>query len=82
MTEESFLMNETTVLAFDLKVICANEEKHENVELRVVDQKVSFVTSNGAELKGENAVTFIDGGNFLTPVHHLERAIVRYRSQK
>lgn len=82
MNEEALLTNEETVLAFDLKVICANKEEHEKVELKIVDQKVCFVTADGIELKGENAVTFIDKGNFLSPVHHLERAILRYRSQK
>lgn len=74
-------MNEE-VLAFDLKVICADKSKHESVELKLIDDKVVFVTPDGLELKGKNAVAFIDNGNFLVPAHTMEHAIVRYRSQK
>jgi hypothetical protein len=34
------------------------------------------------ELKGDSAVTYIDNGNFLVPIHGIEHAIVKYRGQK
>lgn len=74
MTEE--------VLAFDLTVVCADKSEHEKVEMKLVDDKVSFVTPDGTELTGDCAVTFINNGNFLVPVHGIEQAIVRYRRQK
>jgi hypothetical protein len=69
------------VLAFDLKVICADKSEHERVELKLVDDRVVFVTQDGVQLKGDCAVTFIDNGNFLVPAHTMENAIVRYRKQ-
>lgn len=71
-----------TVLAFDLKVLCANGKRHKNVELKVIDEKVIFVTDKNVELKGDSAVTYIDNGNFLVPIHGIEHAIVKYRGQK
>ena len=49
-----------TVLAFDLKVVCANGKRYENVELKVIEEKVVFVTKKNVELKGDSAVTYID----------------------
>jgi hypothetical protein len=71
-----------TVLAFDLKVLCADGKRYENVELKVIDEKVIFVTNKNVELKGDSAVTYIDNGNFLVPIHGIEHAIVKYRGQK
>ena len=71
-----------TILAFDLKVLCANGKRYKNVELKVIDEKVVFVTDKNVELKGDSVVTYIDNGNFLVPIHGIEYAIVKYRNQK
>ena len=71
-----------TVLAFDLNVLCADGKRYENVELRVIEEKVVFITDKNVELKGASAVTYINNGNFLVPVQGIEHAIVKYRGQK
>lgn len=73
MTEE--------VLAFDLKVVCADESEHEQVELKIIDDKVAFVTADGIKLEDDCAVRYINNGNFLAPVPSIEHAIIRYRRQ-
>ena len=71
-----------TVLGFDLTVICANADRYEKVELKIIDDTVLFVTADGTELKEDSAVTFIDSGKLLAPPDSIAYAIIKYRGQK
>lgn len=70
-----------TFLAFDLTVTCADGSNHSSVELKVVDGTVIYVTPDGKELRGAQAVETIESGNFVTAPNVVAQAIEKYRSQ-
>lgn len=70
-----------TVLAIDLKVTCADHGVHEGVTMKVVDDRVVYLTTEGEELKGHCAVQNISGGTFLVMMDVISAAIWAYRRQ-
>jgi len=71
-----------TVLAIDLKVTCADHGTHEGVTMKVIDERVVYVTPDGEELKGDCCVKTIDGGSFLMPLTVIAAMIEEYRRQE
>lgn len=70
-----------TVLAIDLKVTCADHGMHEGVTMKLVGDRVMYVTPEGEELKGECAVQNISAGTFLKTMDVISAAIWAYRRQ-
>lgn len=70
-----------TVLAIDLKVTCADHGVHESVTMKLVDDRVVYVTPDGEELKDHCAVQIISDGIFLTGMDVVSAAIYAYRRQ-
>lgn len=70
-----------TVLGIDLKVTCSDHGTHEGVTMKVVDERVVYVTPDGEELKGDCCVETIDGGMFVMPVHVIASMVEKYRGQ-
>lgn len=70
-----------TVLAIDLKVTCADHGVHEGVTMKVVDDRVVYLTTDGEELKDHCAVQNISGGTFLAMMDVISAAIWTYRRQ-
>lgn len=70
-----------TVLGINLKVTCADHGVHEGVIMKVVNDRVIYLTIDGEELKGDCCVNTIDGGTFVAPVSVIGNAIEAYRRQ-
>jgi len=70
-----------TVLAVDLKVTCADHGVHEDVTMKIVDERVVYLTTDGEELKGDCAVQNISAGTFLKTMDVISAAIWAYRRQ-
>ena len=70
-----------TVLAIDLKVTCADYGVYEGVTMKLVDDRVVYLTTDGEELKGDCCVQAIDGGTFVMPVHVIASMVENYRGQ-
>jgi len=70
-----------TVLGIDLKVTCADHGTHEGVTMKVVNERVVYVTPDGEELKDHCAVQNISGGTFLAGMDVIGAAIWAYRRQ-
>jgi hypothetical protein len=71
-----------TVLGIDLKVTCADHGVHEGVIMKVVDDRVIYLTTDGEELKGDCAVQNISGATFLAGMNVIANAIRIYRGQE
>lgn len=70
-----------TVLGINLKVTCADHCTHEGVTMKVIDERVVYVTPDGEELKDHCAVQNISGGTFVAGMHVIGAAICTYRRQ-
>jgi len=70
-----------TFLAFDLAVTCVDGSEHTSVELKISDDTVIYITPDGKELRGAQAVKTIESGNFVTAPNVVAQAIEKYRSQ-
>jgi hypothetical protein len=70
-----------TVLGIDLKVTCADHGVHEGVVMKIVDDRVIYLTTDGEELKGDCRVINIDHSCFLVPMNFVAMAIDMYRKQ-
>lgn len=70
-----------TVLGIDLKVTCADHGVHEGVVMKIVDDRVVYLTTDGEELKGDCCVKNIDHAVFVMPMSVIASAIDIYRRQ-
>jgi len=70
-----------TVLAINLKVTCADHETHEDVTMKLMDDRVIYLTTDGKELKGDCCVQTISGGTFVASLPIIALMIEKYRRQ-
>ena len=70
-----------TVLAIDLKVTCADHGMHEGVTMKLLNDRVVYLTTEGEELKDDCAVQNISAGTFLKTMDVISAAIWAYRRQ-
>lgn len=69
------------VIGCNLTVICADGTEHTDIVLKIINDKVLYVTLDGEELKADTAVEKIEAGNFLAPLFIVAQAVDHYRRQ-
>lgn len=70
-----------TVLAINLKVTCADNKVHESVTMKVMDERVVYITLDGDELQGDCCVQTVNGGTFVASLPIIALMIEKYRRQ-
>lgn len=72
-------MENEILLAIDLSVTCADGSKHDDVTMKMINNKTIYLTKDGLNLENVQKVITIDAGKFTEDHMIIFSAIKTYR---
>lgn len=72
-------MENEILLAINLSVTCADGSKHDDVTMKIINNKTIYLTKDGLNLEGVQKVITIDAGQFVQNPMFIANAIEKYR---